>query len=221
MDYEIWPLGDSALLLRFGGGGDEVSNAWVHAAMAALRAEAIAGVRALAPSYAALVLTLDLAQVARSGGIATLTSLIDEVLRRPMADGPVPGAREIEVPTRYGGVDGPDLGAVASHAGLSEDAVIQLHVATTFRVAMLGFQPGFPYLLGLPPALQMPRRRSVRPRVPAGSVAIAGAQAGIYPNESPGGWHLIGRTEVRLFDPQAAEPALLLPGDRVRFVAAG
>jgi KipI family sensor histidine kinase inhibitor len=107
---------------------------------------------------------------------------------------------------------------VAEQVGLSVEETISLHAGAAYRVAMVGFQPGFPYLLGLPERLQVPRRSSVRAHVPAGSVAIAGAQAGIYPGESPGGWHLLGRTALRLFDPTASCPALLLPGDRVRFV---
>jgi KipI family sensor histidine kinase inhibitor len=117
----------------------------------------------------------------------------------------------------YGGESGPDLDAVAEHAGLSRDDVIARHAAAEYTVAMLGFAPGFPYLLGLDRALQVPRRPSPRTRVPAGSVAIGGAQTGIYPRELPGGWHLIGRTPLVLFDPAREPPCLLAPGDRVRF----
>jgi len=120
----------------------------------------------------------------------------------------------------YGGAAGPDLDALAARAGMSRDAYIHSHAAVEYRVAFLGFQPGFAYLQGLPTALHAPRRASPRVRVPAGSVAIGGAYCGIYPASGPGGWHLIGRAEVTVFDPQRAGPALLLPGDRVRFVAA-
>lgn len=120
----------------------------------------------------------------------------------------------------YGGAAGPDLDALAARAGMSRDAYINSHAAVEYRVAFLGFQPGFAYLQGLPAALHAPRRASPRMRVPAGSVAIGGAYCGIYPASGPGGWQLIGRAAVTLFDPLRPRPALLLPGDRVRFVAA-
>jgi KipI family sensor histidine kinase inhibitor len=119
---------------------------------------------------------------------------------------------------RYGGEHGPDLQRVADHAGLSTTDVIARHAVAEYTVAMLGFAPGFPYLLGLDAALATPRLATPRTRVPAGSVAIGGAQTGLYPQASPGGWNLIGRTDRVLFDPQRDPPALLAPGDRVRFV---
>ncbi|MFN3751153.1 MAG: 5-oxoprolinase subunit PxpB [Thiobacillus sp.] len=120
----------------------------------------------------------------------------------------------------YGGAAGPDLAALAARAGLHPDDYISRHAAIEHRVAFLGFQPGFPYLRGLPPALQAPRRATPRARVPAGSVAVGGAYTGIYPAAGPGGWHLIGRTDATLFDPWREPPCLLAPGDRVRFVPA-
>jgi KipI family sensor histidine kinase inhibitor len=116
--------------------------------------------------------------------------------------------------------DGPDLDELAAHAGMSAQEVVRRHVAPTYTVAMLGFAPGFPYLLGMDPALAMPRRDSPRSEVPAGSVGIADAQTGIYPHASPGGWRLIGRTAARLFTPEGSAPTLLRPGDRVRLRAA-
>ncbi|HJU25447.1 MAG TPA: 5-oxoprolinase subunit PxpB [Rhodanobacteraceae bacterium] len=130
-----------------------------------------------------------------------------------------PPGRPIEIPVCYGGEYGPDLDAVAAHAGLAPDEVVARHTAAEYTVAMIGFAPGFPYLLGLDAALAMPRRRDPRTRVPAGSVAIGGAQTGIYPHELPGGWQLIGRTPLALFDPQREPPCLLAPGDRLRFRA--
>jgi KipI family sensor histidine kinase inhibitor len=128
--------------------------------------------------------------------------------------------REIVIPVVYGGADGPDLAEVARHAGMTADEVVAAHSGAAYDVFFLGFQPGFAYLGGLPPALATPRRDTPRVRVPAGSVGIGGAQTGIYPAASPGGWNLIGRTAVTLFDPHADAPALLAPGDRVRFVPA-
>lgn len=129
-------------------------------------------------------------------------------------------ARERLLPVQYGGAAGPDLPEAAALLGLSEAQLIEAHCRPIYEVACLGFLPGFPYLLGLPPALALPRRATPRLRVPAGSVGIGGAQTGVYPCESPGGWLLIGRTGQTLFDPMAAEPSWLLPGDRLRFVPA-
>lgn len=126
---------------------------------------------------------------------------------------------EIEIPVRYGGADGPDLAALAKHTGLSVDEVVKRHTETEYIVFFLGFQPGFAYLGGLNLALHMPRRAEPWLEVPAGSVGIGGAQTGIYPAASPGGWQLLGRTELKLFDPARNPPTLMQPGDRVRFKA--
>jgi KipI family sensor histidine kinase inhibitor len=216
MDYECWPLGDSALLLRFGGKLDVELNRMVHAAAAALRAAQLPGVRAIAPSYAALMLDLDLSATGHRVDLSALLAQVDDVLGVVTVAAET-SARLVEIPVTYGGDSGPDLFEVAERTGLDVADVIRLHSTTVFEVAMLGFQPGFPYLLGLPEELVVPRRDSVRPRVAAGSVAIAGHQSGIYPARSPGGWHLIGRTDMLLFDSASAEPVLLRPGDRVRF----
>jgi KipI family sensor histidine kinase inhibitor len=126
---------------------------------------------------------------------------------------------EHRIPVEYGGAAGPDLGDVARIAGLDEKGVVAVHSSAVYTVAFVGFSPGFPYLVGLPAALQVARLSSPRTRVPKGSVAIAGPFAGIYPRESPGGWRLLGQTEIELFDCQGSRPALLAPGDTVRFVA--
>jgi len=131
------------------------------------------------------------------------------------------GGREIEIPVEYGGDAGPDLQAVAAHTGLQADEVVARHAAGEYVVFFVGFQPGFAYLGGLDAALHVPRRAAPRLEVPAGSVGIGGAQTGIYPAASPGGWQLIGRTPSVLFDAARQPPTLLLPGDRVRFTIAG
>ncbi len=125
---------------------------------------------------------------------------------------------EKQIAVCYGGDCGPDLEAVATRVGLTPDEVIALHSGATYTVAAVGFSPGFPYLLGLPERLRIPRRETPRLAVEAGSVAIAGGQSGIYPNASPGGWHVLGRTTETLFDPFSKQPSLLSPGDRVRFL---
>lgn len=123
-----------------------------------------------------------------------------------------------EIAVEYGGAAGPDLPALAELAGMDRVAYISSHASMTYEVAFLGFQPGFPYLRGLPRQLHAPRRMSPRVRVGAGSVAVGGAYTGIYPASGPGGWQIIGRTRSVLFDPRRDAPALLMPGDRVRFV---
>ncbi|KHT05482.1 hypothetical protein RC94_13000 [Pectobacterium brasiliense] len=126
--------------------------------------------------------------------------------------------RDIDIPVVYGGEAGPDLADVAAHSGLSVSQVVEAHAAAQYVVYFLGFQPGFAYLGGLNEKLHMPRRAEPRLRVPAGSVGIGGAQTGIYPLATPGGWQLIGRTSLKLFNPQTMPPTLLRPGDNVRFL---
>ncbi|MBN3262501.1 5-oxoprolinase subunit PxpB [Pectobacterium brasiliense] len=126
--------------------------------------------------------------------------------------------RDIDIPVVYGGEAGPDLAEVAAHSGLTVSQVVEVHAAAQYVVYFLGFQPGFAYLGGLNEKLHMPRRAEPRLRVPAGSVGIGGAQTGIYPLATPGGWQLIGRTSLKLFTPQTMPPTLLRPGDNVRFL---
>ncbi|WIY04793.1 5-oxoprolinase subunit PxpB [Amycolatopsis mongoliensis] len=160
---------------------------------------------------------VDLVPGARSllviGGVAAAKTLLDDAdLRHPPAGEP----REVTLDVRY---DGEDLTLVAEDAGLSTDAVVELHTEAVYTVAFTGFAPGFGYLTGLPERLRQPRLASPRTRVPAGSVGLAGEFTGVYPRESPGGWRLLGRTSATLFDPHADPPALFAPGDRVRFRA--
>lgn len=129
-----------------------------------------------------------------------------------------PVSRDITIPVVYGGAAGPDLAAVADHCGMSAAQVVECHSAVEYLVFFIGFQPGFPYLGGLDPRLHTPRRAEPRLQVPAGAVGIGGAQTGIYPLATPGGWQLIGQAQVSLFVPDRQPPVLLSPGDRVRFV---
>jgi len=138
--------------------------------------------------------------------------------RAGAAPEPTGEERRIEIPVRYGGGDGPDLEDVARHAGLSAEAVVKLHSSALYTVYFVGFATCFPYLGGLPEALATPRLDAPRKLVPEGSVAIGGSHAGVYPLASPGGWRLIGRTELKLFDVHGEPPGLLRMGDRVRFV---
>jgi KipI family sensor histidine kinase inhibitor len=128
-------------------------------------------------------------------------------------------SRSVEIPVIYGGDQGPDLQNVAILAGLTTEEVIRLHSSAEYSVCFIGFLPGFPYLSGMDPRLAAPRLATPRPLVPAGSVGIAGGQTGIYPLDSPGGWRIIGRTTLTIFDPHREPPVLLKAGDRVRFIA--
>ncbi|HKZ10130.1 MAG TPA: 5-oxoprolinase subunit PxpB [Rhodanobacteraceae bacterium] len=223
MDFAIEPLAENALLLRFGDGIDATINARVHAAARALRAVNLPGVIDIAPAYATLLVRFN--AFVRDGD--ALSEAITRALCRRFRGGDGltaavsgnPAAQRVEIPVCYEGGFGQDLEAVAEYAQLSRQEVIARHTAAEYTVAMLGFAPGFPYLLGLDAALHVPRRADPRTRVPAGSVAIGGAQTGIYPRELPGGWNLIGRTPLALFDPDRAPPCLLAPGDRVWFRA--
>jgi 5-oxoprolinase (ATP-hydrolysing) subunit B len=129
------------------------------------------------------------------------------------------GTAQIEIPVHYGGADGPDLADLAERLTLSVDEIVKRHTQAEYTVYFLGFQPGFAYMGGLDPTLHAPRRAEPRLEVPAGSVGIGGAQTGIYPAASPGGWQLLGRTDLKLFDPIRNPPTLMQPGDRVRFTA--
>ncbi|WP_410016056.1 5-oxoprolinase subunit PxpB [Sodalis sp. C49] len=149
-------------------------------------------------------------------------SALDAIERLQMwweeSDAITPEAREVEIPVVYGGESGPDLAWVAEQTGLSPRQVVERHAGAAYIVYFLGFQPGFPYLGELPEILAVPRRAEPRLSVPAGSVGIGGKQTGVYPLATPGGWQIIGRTPLKLFDPLNTSPTLLLPGDNVRFV---
>ncbi|MBD9479963.1 5-oxoprolinase subunit PxpB [Pseudoxanthomonas sp. PXM02] len=212
------PLGDDAVLVHLGEGVDPAINARVHALTAALRNLDLPWLRDLVPAYASLAVFFDAAQL--DDPARTVSDLVHRLLAGMTTTKESPGAL-LEVPVCYGGTHGEDLADAASTLGVDEATLIARHSAAIYTVAMIGFAPGFPYLLGLDPGLTLPRLATPRTRVPAGSVAIAGAQAGIYPRESPGGWRLLGRTPLMLFDPARARPSLLQPGDRVRFVPIG
>lgn len=224
MTFTIEFLGDCAVLIHLGERIDAACNARALALAAHVRAARLPGVIDVAPAYASVCVRYEPSawhdssdappHTRIAGALSALTQDIGAGDSSPWTD-----ANIVEVPVCYEGEFGPDLGAVASSAGLDAATVIARHSAATYRVAMLGFAPGFPYLFGLDPTLHTPRRGSPRTRVPAGSVAIGGAQTGIYPRELPGGWNIIGRTPLQLFDVEREPPALLAPGRRLRFRA--
>jgi len=219
------PLGDSALLVRFGDRIESDLIEWVHATARVLERRPFPGYRESVPSYASLAVHYDpwtvYTAIARDRGEPPYASVCREVESR-LAEAEnegEPSARVVTIPVCYGGTYGPDLDDVAAYHRLSPEQIVFLHSEAEYVVAMIGFSPGFPYLAGLPERLATPRKRTPRPAVPAGSVGIAGGQTGIYPFETPGGWNVIGRTPLKLFRPDADPPSLLRPGDRVRLVA--
>ncbi len=171
------------------------------------------GVVNVHPAYASILVDFD-PRLMRHRDIETAAR---ELFGQAIA-APVPPPRTVEIPVMYGGEYGPDLAGLASLTGHTPDQVVDIHSSAEYLVYFLGFSPGFPYLGGLPEAIHAPRLATPRRRVPAGSVAIGGQQTGVYPMASPGGWRIIGRTPLRLFDPAADPPTLLQIGDHVRFV---
>ena len=215
---EIVPLGDSALIVRIVDDfarDPEASLIAVLGALRSLKAAAIPGVTELAPAYATVGVFFD---PARIESFDVLRTTIGNVLNTSsLEDGSKVEAPLHEIPVCYDREFAPDIADVARVAGLAEAEVIRRHSGAAYRVNCVGFIAGFPFLSGLPSELATPRRAVPRKEVPAGSVGIGGAQTGIYPRNSPGGWNLIGRTPMRLFDVQRDPPTLLQAGDRVRF----
>jgi KipI family sensor histidine kinase inhibitor len=204
-------VGDAAVTVEFGETIDARANAAVRALDRRLADRPLPGVIEAVPTYRSLLVCFDPA-------LASFATLAAALLEGATLDAPpiAPGPLRT-IPTVYGGADGPDLAEVAAACGLREEEVIRLHTAQEFSALMLGFLPGFAYLGLLPEALAVARRATPRPRVPGGSVAIAGRQTGVYPRPSPGGWSLIGRTSQRMFDAFDDPPTFIQPGDRVRF----
>jgi len=206
---------DRALLVTFADTMDDEAARAVRVLASDLSGEPLPGQVDVHPAYASVLVTFDPLAV-DAGRIEDELSLRAERSRAA----PASPSRTVVVPVRYGGSDGPDLDDVARVTGLTTAEVVRLHASATYEVAFLGFTPGFPYLTGLPRGLFTRRHEQPRRRVEAGSVAIAGLQAGIYPVPSPGGWNVLGRTDLVLFDPARDPIVLLAPGDRVRFVPA-
>jgi inhibitor of KinA len=218
---QFTPLGDSALMVELGDAINESTHHRVQTAWRALAAEPLPGVSEAVPAYTSVTLFYDPWRVMQAGApagevISWLTTRIKERLKDPPKSAKTK-PRTIEIPVCYGGDFGPDLGRVAAQAKIFPDEVVKRHAAAKYLVYLIGFAPGFPYLGGLPKQLATPRHAKPRMTVPPGSVGIAGEQTGIYPQSTPGGWNLIGRTPLKLFQPEANPPALLQAGDEVKF----
>lgn len=213
LTWQINPMGDAALLAEAAGADHEAANLVALGAAAALEADPPPWLRAAVPAIASLLLCFD--------PLAAPPVAVEARLRAALAGAgghtAEPG-RLVTIPVAWGGADGPDLDEAALALELGPAELVATLCAGPRRVMMIGFAPGYPYIGPLPPGLHLPRRATPRAAVPPGSVAIAAGLAGIYPARLPGGWHLLGRTELRLFDPAADPPALLAPGDRVQFV---
>lgn len=207
----IRPASDRSLLISL---GDEISIEAHHQVRLLTQSlEGLRGILNIHPAYASVLIDFD----PRIRAHSEVEKFVRDRMESAIHSAPPP-ARTIEIPVCYGGESGPDLADVAKHTGLAPERVVELHAAADYLVYFVGFSTCFPYLGGLPPELATPRLPAPRKHVPVGSVAIGGSQAGIYPLASPGGWRLIGRTSLRLFDPHGSPPPLLRMGDHVRFV---
>lgn len=206
------PFGDSAILIQLGDEIDPALNARVHA-LDALLQKAIPGILETVPAYCTLLVHYDplrLTYDEAANWIKEKLTQLDDATHR--------ASRHLEIPVHYGGASGLDLESVATTLALSPRDVIRLHSEREYTVYMMGFTPGFPYMGILDERLTLPRMSTPRTHVPAGSVAIAGSQTGIYPLDSPGGWHILGWTPLKLFDPTSENPFLFAPGDVVKFI---
>ncbi len=207
------PAGDCAFSVELGAGIDPRVNQAVHDLLVAIEERGLDGIMDLVPSYRAIL-------VQYNPLVADLSRLQEEItaLEALALEGEPSTPRSVEIPTLYGGEAGPDLDYVAQHNGLSAEEVVRIHSETRYLVYMLGFSPGFPYLGGMSERIETPRLATPRAVIPAGSVGIAERQTGVYPTETPGGWRLIGRTPLALFDPNREPPCLVEQGDYIQFV---
>jgi inhibitor of KinA len=213
---KIVPLGDAALLIQLGDEIDLTVNQRVHDLAAILDASPMEGFIETVPAYGTLLVHYDPLISTYAKISQWVRAKLEHVENTELST-----LRQVQVPVSYGGEFGVDLEFVASNCGLSVEDVIRLHSARTYTVYMMGFTPGFPYMGKLDDAIIMPRLQTPRTHVPAGTVAIAGSQTGIYPIDSPGGWQLIGWTPLPLFDLESESPFSFFPGDEVKFVVEG
>jgi inhibitor of KinA len=210
----IAPLGDSAVVISIGSGLDEALLASVRAIASMLECDPPPGTMDIVPAFATITMFYDLPN---TGGFAHFCVEIEKRVNKAGAIFSAAAARIVDIPVCYGGEFGPDLHDVAVHSGLNSPEVVTLHSGGNYVVQAIGFAPGFGYLGGLAKRIHAPRRATPRTLVPAGSVGIGGTLSAVYPFATPGGWNIIGRTPLKMFDPTRAEPAILHAGDLVRF----
>lgn len=204
--------GDTSVSVEFGDEIREEINHKIRAFSFTLAESPIPGVVEVVPTYRSLMIHYDPGIVLYDDLVRQLKALLGSLDQVRL-----PPSHVIEIPVLYGGEEGPDLEFVAAHCGLSSDEVVRIHTSADYLIYMLGFTPGFPYLGGMDERIAAPRLKQPRVKIPAGSVGIAGSQTGVYPIDSPGGWQLIGRTPVRLYDPERSKPVLCRAGDYIRF----
>ena len=216
----LFPLGDAAVVLDFGGGISPATHRAIAGVSAYLAQHPFGGLREVVPAFTTLTVYYDPWLLSENGRqpYERVLEILEQMLPAALATEESVAMTVVEIPVCYGGEFGPDLEFVAQHAGLTTEEVIDLHSAPEYLVHMIGFAPGFPYLGGLDARLATPRRAQPRPLVPAGAVGIAGPQTGIYSLPTPGGWQLIGRTPLHLFNPEWANPSRLQAGQHLRFV---
>ena len=207
------PGGDSSVFVEFGDAIDPALNRRVQHLMLALQREQIPGIIESVPAYRSLLIYFEPQLISAWKLRETIRALIQTA-----REDELPQPALIEIPALYGGEFGPDLEFVAAHSGLSAPEVVQIHTGNPYLIYMIGFIPGFPYLGGMSPKIATPRLETPRINIPAGSLGIAGSQTGIYPIKSPGGWRIIGRTPLQLFDPDREPPALFKASDYLSFV---
>ena len=205
--------GDRSLVVEFGDKIEEQVNSKIRSLTLAMERACIVGINEIIPTYRSLMVIYDPMIMELDNLIGEIKSIISK-----MHELKLPDAKVIEIPTLYGGEYGPDIEFVANHNKISADEVIKIHTNVEYLIYMIGFTPGFPYLGGMSDKIEAPRLQNPRTKIPVGSVGIAGKQTGIYPIESPGGWQLIGRTPVKLYDPCREDPVLLNAGDYIKFV---
>ena len=215
MKPTISPVGDCAISIDFGQVIDPKINRQIRQIIEQIKDLQLDGIIELVPTYCALLVQYD----AMVYSYSDICRILEPTLQESVMDSANELVTIVEIPTVYGGEFGPDLGFVASHNHLSEAEVVSIHSGTDYLVYMLGFIPGFTYLGGMDPRIATPRLSSPRTLIPAGSVGIAGEQTGTYPSDSPGGWQIIGRTPVTMYDMSKEQAALLQAGDYVRYVS--
>ncbi len=205
---------DCSILMEFGNEISKEINAKIRDTVAKIKDDNIDGIVEMVPTYRSITINYDPLKISYS-------QLVEKLKGYEQAQSDTTGGEVnlIEIPTLYAGEYGPDIANVASNANLSEEEVIKIHAGTDYLVYMLGFLPGFTYLGGLDERIATPRLKSPRLKIAPGSVGIAGTQTGMYPSESPGGWQLIGRTPVRLYDPENDPPVFINSGDYIRYVS--
>jgi inhibitor of KinA len=215
------PLGDRAVMITLGGTIDEATHRLVRSASARIDQRPPAGFVDQVPAFTSIAVHYDPLIAAHGTSKTPYERVVDDlsVALDGLTAERLPPARVVEVPVSYGGALGPDLDDVARAHDITADEVVRIHTSGDYLVYMVGFMPGFAYLGGLSPKLATPRRTTPRTVVPAGTVGIGGSQTGVYPLDSPGGWNLIGKTPLAVFDIARPQPALLATGDRVRFRA--